>query len=95
MNLSVVVSMAHSALFFRVMDVVNGLDLRRHLTLGPGGEEFQDQRIASPTLRVSYTFANNWDIDVFASMFSPTVLSPSADVIRDIHWACMSVGNPG
>ncbi len=64
------------AYFFRVMDVVNGLDLRRHLTLGPGGEEFQDQRIASPTLRVSYTFANNWDIDVFASMFSPTVLPP-------------------
>lgn len=64
------------AYFFRVMDVANGLDLRRHLTLGPGGEEFQDQRIASPTLRVSYSLGNDWEVDAFASMFSPTVLPP-------------------
>ena len=64
------------AYFFRVMDVANGLDLRRHLTLGPGGEEFQDQRIASPALRVSYTLKNGWEIDAFASLFSPTVLPP-------------------
>lgn len=64
------------AYFFRVMDTVNGLDLRRHLTLGPGGEEFKDQRVASPTLRLSYTFGNDWELDTFASMFSPTVLPP-------------------
>ena len=64
------------AYFFRVMDVVNGLDLRRHLTLGPGGEEFKDQRVASPSLRVSYTFTNDWELDSFVSMFSPTVLPP-------------------
>ena len=64
------------AYFFRVMDVINGLDLRRHLTLGPGGEEFQDQRIASPTLRVSYTFKNGWEAEAFASLFSPTILPP-------------------
>lgn len=64
------------AYFFRVMDVANGLDLRRHLTLGPGGEEFQDQRISSPTLRLSYSFANGWDLDAFASLFSPTILPP-------------------
>lgn len=64
------------AYFFRVMDVVNGLDLRRHLTLGPGGEEFKDQRIASPTLRVSYAFDNGWELDTFASLFSPTILPP-------------------
>lgn len=64
------------AYFFRVMDVVNGLDLRRHLTLGPGGEEFQDQRIAVPTIRVNYTFKNDWDIDFFTSLFSPTILPP-------------------
>ncbi len=62
------------ALFFRVMDVANGLDLRRHLTLGPAAEEFQDQRIASPGLRVSYTFSNNWELDAFTQMFTPTVL---------------------
>src|SRR5690606_27186914 len=64
------------AYFFRVMDVVNGLDLRRHLTLGPGGEEFNDQRVASPTLRASYAFDNGWEVDTFASLFSPTILPP-------------------
>ncbi len=64
------------AYFFRVMDVANGLDLRRHLTLGPGGEEFQDQRISSPTLRLSYTLPNSWEVDAFASLFSPTILPP-------------------
>ncbi len=64
------------AYFFRVMDVVNGLDLRRHLTLGPGGEEFKDQRVASPSLRVSYTFDNDWELDSFAALFSPTVVPP-------------------
>ena len=61
------------AYFFRTMDVANGLDLRRHLTLGPGAEEYQDQRIASPGIRVSYTFDNGWEIDAFAQMFQPTV----------------------
>jgi len=62
------------AYFFRTTDVANGLDLRRHLTLGPGAEEYQDQRIASPGIRVSYTFKNGWEIDAFAQMFSPTIL---------------------
>lgn len=62
------------ALFFRVMDTANGLDLRRHLTLGPAAEEFQDQRIASPGLRVSYRFDNDWELDAFAQLFTPTVL---------------------
>lgn len=62
------------AYFFRTMDVANGLDLRRHLTLGPGAEEYQDQRIASPGIRVSYTFDNGWELDAFAQMFSPTIL---------------------
>jgi len=62
------------AYFFRTMDVANGLDLRRHLTLGPGGEEYQDQRIASPGVRLSYTFSNGYELDAFAQMFSPTIL---------------------
>jgi hypothetical protein len=62
------------AYFFRVADVANGLDLRRHLVLGPGAEEYQDQRIASPGVRVSYTFKNDWEIDAFAQMFSPSIL---------------------
>jgi len=62
------------AYFFRTTDVANGLDLRRHLTLGPGAEEYQDQRIASPGIRVSYTFKNGYELDMFAQMFSPTIL---------------------
>ncbi len=62
------------AYFFRTTDVANGLDLRRHLTLGPGAEEYQDQRIASPGIRVSYTFNNGFELDMFAQLFSPTIL---------------------
>ena len=62
------------AYFFRTMDVANGLDLRSHLTLGPGAEEYQDQRIASPGVRMSYTFNNGYELDAFAQMFSPTIL---------------------
>lgn len=62
------------AYFFRVMDVANGLDLRRHSVLTPGAEEYQDQRVASPAIRVSYTFDNGYEIDAFAQLFSPTLL---------------------
>ncbi|MEX2480876.1 MAG: DUF1302 family protein [Gammaproteobacteria bacterium] len=62
------------AYFFRVMDVANGLDLRRHLVLGPGAEEYQDQRIASPGIRLSYSFNNGWELDAFAQLFSPSLL---------------------
>ncbi|MEQ8659427.1 MAG: DUF1302 family protein, partial [Gammaproteobacteria bacterium] len=51
-----------------------GLDLRRHSVLGPGAEEYQDQRVASPAIRLSYTFQNNWEVDAFAQLFSPTLL---------------------
>ena len=62
------------AYFFRTMDVANGLDLRRHLVLGPGAEEYQDQRVASPGIRLSYTFPNAWEVDAFAQLWSPTLL---------------------
>ncbi|MGE0858846.1 MAG: DUF1302 family protein [Gammaproteobacteria bacterium] len=62
------------AYFFRTMDLANGLDLRRHLTLGPGAEEYQDQRIASPGLRMSYTFNNGYELDAFVQMFQPSLL---------------------
>ena len=61
------------ALFFRVMDVANGLDLRRQL-IGVAAEEFSDQRVASPAIRLSYTFNNGYEIDAFAQMFSPSLL---------------------
>lgn len=61
------------AYFFRVMDVANGLDLRRQL-IGVAAEEFSDQRVASPAVRMSYTFNNGWEVDAFAQMFSPSLL---------------------
>lgn len=66
------------AFFFRVFDVANGLDLRRHSVLDVGAEEFSDKRVASPAIRMSYTFGNAWEVDTFAQMFSPTVL-PATD----------------
>jgi len=62
------------ALFFRVFDVANGLDVRRHFFLDVAGEEYADERVASPGVRVSYTFKNGIEIDAFVQMFSPTLL---------------------
>jgi hypothetical protein len=62
------------AIFFRVMDVPNGLDLRRHAFLDVAGEEYSDERVASPALRGSYSFVNGFEIDAFVQKFSPTVL---------------------
>lgn len=61
------------ALFFRVMDVPNGLDLRRHLFLDYTPEEYADERIASPGVRISYQLTNEWEVDSFAQMFQPTI----------------------
>ena len=66
------------ALFFRVFDVANGLDLRRHLFLDVAAEEYADERIASPGVRGSYTFGNGWEIDAFVQKFSPTLI-PNTD----------------
>jgi hypothetical protein len=62
------------ALFFRVFDVANGLDLRRHFFLDVASEEYADERVASPGVRLSYTWSNGIEIDAFVQMFSPTVL---------------------
>ena len=62
------------ALFFRVMDVANGLDLRRHLILDFASEE----RISAPGIRASYQFESGWELDTFVQMFIPTIL-PNAE----------------
>jgi len=62
------------ALFFRVADVANGLDLRRHLFLDFGAEEYSDERLSSPGVRATYRLNDNWEIEGFAQMFQPTVL---------------------
>ena len=63
------------ALFFRVLDVPNGLDLRRHLFLDYTPEEYADERVSSPALRVSYQINNEWEADSYVQMFQPTIYS--------------------
>ena len=62
------------ALFFRVLDVPNGLDLRRHLILDPAAEEFSDKRVSSPAIRVSYQVTDEWEFETFAQLFSPSIV---------------------
>lgn len=62
------------ALFFRVSDVVNGLDLRRHLTLGVAAEEYADSRVPGIGLRGSYRMNESWDIEGFTQKFQPSIL---------------------
>ncbi|OUS13724.1 hypothetical protein A9Q89_01765 [Gammaproteobacteria bacterium 53_120_T64] len=63
------------ALFFRVADMANGLDYRRHVIFDYGPEEYSDERLASPGIRASYQLNQNWELEVFAQMFQPTVIS--------------------
>ncbi|MBQ0720726.1 MAG: hypothetical protein KBT88_09455 [Gammaproteobacteria bacterium] len=62
------------SLFFRVADQANGLDYRRHFIFDFGAEEYADERLAAPAIRASMTFAQDWEIEVYAQMFQPTVL---------------------
>jgi hypothetical protein len=80
------------ALFFRVFDVANGLDLRRHFFLDVGAEEYADERVASPAVRASYTFSNGWEVDAFVQMFSPT-LYPNTNTPYNVILDGFTVGN--
>ena len=62
------------ALFFRVFDVVQGLDLRRHSVLGVAAEEYSDSRIPSLALRGSWRFDNGWELEGYAQQFRPSIL---------------------
>ncbi|OUS13726.1 hypothetical protein A9Q89_01775 [Gammaproteobacteria bacterium 53_120_T64] len=62
------------ALFFRVADQANGLDFRRHVIFDFGAEEYADERLAAPGIRASYQMDRNWEVEVFAQMFQPTIL---------------------
>lgn len=66
------------ALFFRVFDVPNGLDTRRHLILDYAQEEYADERRSAPGIRGSYRFLDNYEIELFGQMASPTIF-PAAN----------------
>lgn len=61
------------AIFFRVLDVPNGLDLRRHSILDRGLEEFSDKRVPMLSARVMYQLPFNIVADAYVGRFQPTV----------------------
>ncbi len=61
------------ALFFRVADQVNGLDVRGPL-FGVAAEEYSDKRRSALGLRVNYRLDEKSDIDSFVQRFNPTLL---------------------
>lgn len=62
------------AIFFRVLDVPNGLDLRRHSLLDYAQEEFSDKRIPSLGIRLGYQITDSVLADAFVQKFQPSVL---------------------
>lgn len=61
------------SLFFRVLDLPNGLDLRRHLILDPAAEEFSDKRVPAIGMRASYRVDDVWEVEGFVQQFNPSV----------------------
>lgn len=53
------------AIFFRVFDTPNGLDLRRHSLLDRGLEEFSDKRVPMLSLRATYQVSGNVLADAY------------------------------
>jgi hypothetical protein len=62
------------AIFFRVLDVPDGLDLRRHSVLDYAQEEFSDKRVPAPALRLGYQINDAVLLDGYVQKFQPTVL---------------------
>lgn len=60
------------SLFFRVLDVPNGLDLRRHSVLDFVPEEFSDKRVPAVGVRTQYML-KGWELDGFVQHFRPTI----------------------
>ena len=63
------------AIFFRTFDVANGLDLRRHLVIDRGIEEFEDERVAKLALRATSQLSDSLIIDGFVGKFQPDILT--------------------
>lgn len=70
------------ALFFRVADQPNGLDLRGHL-FGVGAEEYSDTRRSSLGLRGNFRVTETLDVDGFVQRFAPTLL-PNAETAYNL-----------
>ena len=62
------------AIFFRTFDVANGLDLRRHLVLNRGIEEFEDVRVPKLAVRATVQASDTMLIDSYVGKFQPDIL---------------------
>ncbi|MGQ0621682.1 MAG: DUF1302 family protein [Panacagrimonas sp.] len=63
------------AIFFRTFDVANGLDLRRHLVIDRGIEEFEDERVAKIAFRATSQLTDTMIIDGYVGKFQPDILT--------------------
>lgn len=78
------------AVFFRVLDVVDGLDLRRHSVLDFASEEFADKRVPALAARASYQFNPDWLMDGYVQKFQPTIY-PNANTPYNVIASQFSV----
>jgi len=62
------------SLFFRVLDVPDGLDLRRHSIFDYAPEEYSDKRVPALAVRANYQLDNGWLLDGYVQKFQPSVL---------------------
>lgn len=62
------------AVFFRTLDVANGLDLRRHLILDRAIEEYEDERTPKLAFRATMQATSNMVADAFVGKFQPDIL---------------------
>ncbi|HSW12117.1 MAG TPA: DUF1302 family protein [Solimonas sp.] len=61
------------SIFLRVFDTPNGLDLRRHLILDRGLEEFSDERVPMLSARIGYQLTDNILMDGYVGKFQPSI----------------------
>jgi hypothetical protein len=82
------------ALFFRVFDVVDGLDLRRHSVLDYAQEEYSDKRVPALGIRLGYQFNEELLADAYVQKFQPTIYGnpntqynviPSQFTVQDMY----------
>ncbi|MDB5971291.1 MAG: hypothetical protein JWQ90_3741 [Hydrocarboniphaga sp.] len=61
------------AIFFRVFDVANGIDLRRHSVLDYAQEEYADKRVPQLSIRAGYQLTDEVLADAYVAKFQPTI----------------------
>ncbi|SHG69970.1 hypothetical protein SAMN04488068_1161 [Hydrocarboniphaga daqingensis] len=61
------------SIYLRVFDVPNGIDLRRHLILDRGLEEFSDKRVPMLSARMTYQVTDSILADAYVGKFQPSV----------------------